>query len=92
MPDILQANELEPGSGGVYMRPADATGEFGYSDGEAAEQYLEEVFNAASDLSSRSAELQSAIKDWPSEYHLSSDRSKLFLNDAFRLFRINISN
>ena len=59
------------------MRPADATGEFGYSDGEAAEQYLEEVFNAASDLSSRSAELQSAIKDWPSEYHLSSDRANI---------------
>ena len=67
MSDILQANGLEPGSGGVYMRSTDASRDFGYSDGEAAEQYLEQVFNAASDLSSRSAELQAAIKDWPSD-------------------------
>lgn len=50
---------------------------FGYSDGVAAEKYLGQVFSCARDLSSNSHELQAAIKDWPSEYHLSVKRSQL---------------
>jgi len=48
-----------------------------YSDGRESEQYLERVFAGSTDLSSTSAELESWIKDWPSEYHLSRRRSQL---------------
>jgi len=60
---------------GVWVRP-DAK-PFGYTDGQASEQYLEQVFSEAKDLSSRSAELAAKIKDWPSEYHLTPKRSQL---------------
>jgi SAM-dependent methyltransferase len=51
--------------------------EFSYSEGAAAEKYLEQVLRSASDLSSCSSELESHIKDWPSEYHLSTKRAQL---------------
>ena len=44
---------------------------FEYADG--AEKYLEQVFRNAKDLGSCSEELEKHIKDWPSEYHLSSN-------------------
>ena len=50
---------------------------FAYSDGVASEQYLEKVFLASSDLGSRSGELESYIKDWSSEYHLTTKRAQL---------------
>lgn len=57
--------------------------EFGYSDGAESEQYLDKVFRSAKDLSSRSSELESHIKDWPSEYHLTSKRSQLLSGFTF---------
>lgn len=51
---------------------------FGYSDGVESEKYLERVFNEATDLSYRSKELETYIKDWPSEYHLTVNRAQLF--------------
>ena len=54
---------------------------FGYADG--AEKYLEQVFRNAQDLGSCSEELESHIKDWPSEYHLSSKRAQLLSGFEF---------
>jgi len=48
-----------------------------YSDGDEAERYLEETFANTSDLSSDSPALALAIKDWPSQYHLSPRRANL---------------
>jgi len=56
---------------------------FGYSDGVESERYLEKVFKSASDLSSGSPELETYIKDWPSEYHLTSKRAQLFAGFEF---------
>jgi SAM-dependent methyltransferase len=50
---------------------------FGYSDGNASEKYLRKVFSSAKDLSTTSDELELAIKDWPSEYHLTKKRAQL---------------
>lgn len=57
--------------------------EFDYSDGAESERYLEGVFEAAGDLSSGSIELEGFIKDWPSEYHLSTKRSQIFAGFDF---------
>lgn len=48
--------------------------EFAYSDGEMAEAYLLTVVSQAKDRRTFSPELAGAIKDWPSEYHLSRAR------------------
>ncbi|MGI6525452.1 MAG: glycosyltransferase [Bdellovibrionota bacterium] len=50
---------------------------FAYSDGEEIEKYIYDVVSAAADKSSYSQELSAHIKDWPSEYHLSSVRQNL---------------
>ncbi len=49
-----------------------------YSDGDEPERYLEKVLESASDLSSDSQELALAVKDWPSQYHLTPLRSNIF--------------
>jgi len=51
--------------------------EFPYSDGAAVEERLLSVIKHATDISSSSQELVSAIEDWPSEYHLSPARHNL---------------
>lgn len=56
---------------------------FAYSDGAASEKYLQKVFNRAIDLSSKSFELESYIKDWPSEYHLTRKRAQLLSGFQF---------
>ncbi len=56
---------------------------FAYSDGAESEKYLEYVFTKAEDLSSSSTELESHIKDWPSEYHLTTKRARLFAGFDF---------
>lgn len=48
-----------------------------YSDGDDAESYLLNTISNAQDVSSTSPELASAIRDWPSEYHLSPARHNL---------------
>jgi len=57
--------------------------EFEYSEGRYAEQYLERAFENATDLSSRSEELQRLITDWRSEYHLSLKRAQLLSGFSF---------
>ena len=56
---------------------------FSYSDGAESERYLDKVFRAATDLSTRSSELESHIKDWPSEYHLTTRRAQLLSGFTF---------
>ena len=58
-------------------------GEFGYSDGRSSERYLQDVFAKSTDLSTHSAELETYIKDWPSEYHLSTKRAQLLAGFSF---------
>lgn len=57
--------------------------EFGYSDGAASEKYLRKVFSEAKDLSTHSFELENYIKDWPSEYHLTTKRAQLLSGFTF---------
>ena len=48
-----------------------------YSDGAEAENHILHCVRRAKDLSSTSDELSRMIRDWPSQYHLSSARSQL---------------
>ncbi len=48
-----------------------------YSDGVEAERYILGCVQRAKDLSSTSDELSRMIRDWPSQYHLSSARAQL---------------
>ena len=67
---------------GVWFRPGAA--QFAYSDGDEAEDYLLEVIERAADCSCGSDELARAIRDWPSEYHLSPGRQNLFRALSFQ--------
>lgn len=58
-----------------YVR--EDAGTIEYSDGSDVEQYLKIVLENARDLSSHSVELQYAVQDWASEYHLASERANL---------------
>ncbi|MGE3064312.1 MAG: glycosyltransferase [Hyphomicrobiaceae bacterium] len=55
-----------------------------YSDGDAVEAYLLEAVRGAKDRSSQSVELERAIRDWPSTYHLSRQRHCLLRPLPFR--------
>ncbi len=71
---LQDCNELELTASGVF-RSTSRT--IGYSEGSRAEEYLRRVFATATDLSSNSADLNRAIRDWSSEYHLSSTRANI---------------
>lgn len=79
--DILTTPPLVKDRDGVLV--LQRQGPFGYTDGEESERYLAEVFRQAADLSARSAELERHIKDWPSEYHLTSRRGQLLSGFRF---------
>ena len=51
--------------------------DFAYSDGDYVEDYVFSIIDNAKDTSSTSAELEKHIRDWPSEYHLTSKRANL---------------
>ena len=59
----------------IWAKPGTST--LTYSDGDENEEYLFSVITNAKDVSTNSPELASAIKDWPSEYHLSPVRHNL---------------
>jgi len=59
----------------IWIKPILAP--IAYNDGDEFEEYLAQVIRDASDVSSSSSELLSAIRDWPSEYHLSPVRHNL---------------
>lgn len=77
MSRLINLNKLTADDRGIYSHPDSSERDFAYSDGSDAERYLHEVLDNASDLSSDSEELQLAIRDWPSEYHLSPKRANL---------------
>ncbi len=54
------------------------SGVFAYSDGDTAEKYIYDVVQSATDISSRSAELERKIIDWSSRYHFASSRANCF--------------
>ncbi len=59
----------------LCLRPLASTVD--YSDGDEAEDALWRLVGHSSDLSAASPELIAAIRDWPSEYHLSPARHNL---------------
>jgi len=61
---------------GVWCDPSESA-DLAYSDGDEEEERILRAVRHASDLSSLSEELQSALVDWPSEYHLSRQRHLL---------------
>ena len=65
----------------LWFKPG--LGAFGYSDGDAQERYLERIVSTAADLSSDSFELESAIRGWASEYHLTRKRAQLLKHFTF---------
>jgi SAM-dependent methyltransferase len=48
---------------------------FEYNDGDKEEEYILSAITNAENVSSTSIELESYIKNWPSKYHLSIERS-----------------
>jgi SAM-dependent methyltransferase len=79
--DSIIENDLVEDASSVWLLRGHNT--FDYTDGPASEQYLEKVFRSATDLSSRSAELESHMKDWSSEYHLTRKRGQLLSGFKF---------
>ena len=77
----IVSNELREDASSVWVLAGHDR--FGYSDGAESEKYLDQVFRAASDLSTTSAELEEWIKDWPSEYHLTVKRAQLLSGFRF---------
>lgn len=69
--DVI-TNPCRQENGVWHLLSADA---FPYSDGEKVENYVLRAIATASDISTMSRELEAAIVDWPSRYHLSRERS-----------------
>lgn len=74
---LLTDNGLELSDEGLWVIPGTEQQPFAYSDGDDAENYVYDVIANAADTSSTSAELESHIRDWPSEYHFTSKRATL---------------
>jgi len=75
---LITENNLEQATSGLWHLPgADVEDDFAYSDGEDEESYVSNIIANAADTSSTSAELESHIHDWPSEYHLTAKRAHL---------------
>jgi SAM-dependent methyltransferase len=68
-------NELHLNDDGVFQCVGSAS--LAYSDGRDNELYLHRAFDNCQDLGTGSRELESWIKDWPTEYHLSRKRAQL---------------
>ena len=77
----LVENDLIEDSGSVWQLVGHTA--FGYSDGAESERYLDHVFRRTKDLGTRSSELEGYIKDWPSEYHLTTRRAQLLSGFTF---------
>lgn len=63
-------------SGGVWL-PKGQVEEFGYSDGDEAEQRVAAAIAGCDDVSLFSRSLREHQVDWPSRYHLSASRANL---------------
>ena len=65
--------------------PGNGISEFSYSDGDGVEDNLAEIIAEARDRSVYSSELAGRICDWPTLYHLSSQRANLLRPLADRI-------
>ncbi|GBE09146.1 hypothetical protein BMS3Abin11_02277 [bacterium BMS3Abin11] len=75
---LITENKLEQATSGLWhLLGADVQDDFTYSDGDDEESYVKKIIANAADTSSTSAELESHIHDWPSEYHLTTKRAHL---------------
>jgi len=75
---LLTENRLVEDGRGLWRLPGDTEpAGFAYSDGDDQEQYVHRVISEANDTGSTSVELEARIRDWPSEYHLTSKRANL---------------
>ena len=75
---LVTENKLEQAVSGLWHLPgADVEQDFAYSDGDDEEAYVKNIIANAANTSSTSAELESHIHDWPSEYHLTTKRANL---------------
>ncbi len=72
---LASAGYLQLANSSVWHR--DGYGSIDYSDGDGSEQALLETLRNASDVSVFSPELAAACVDWPSRYHLSTERANL---------------
>jgi SAM-dependent methyltransferase len=72
----LLDKKFEIDNSGVWV-PQGGGQAFGYTDGAWVERYLERAFRQSKDISSESEELETYIKDWNTEYHLSRKRKDL---------------
>ncbi|WP_186458317.1 class I SAM-dependent methyltransferase [Neorhizobium alkalisoli] len=68
----------------TWARPGQSAS-FGYSDGDQTENHIFRVIRGAKDKSVTSGELQDAIRDWATLYHLSSERANVLRPIADRL-------
>ena len=73
---MVALNGLVHAGYGLWSRSIDQS--IDYSDGDAAENTLMEILRGTRDRSSYSLELEAAIYDWISEYHLSSERANIY--------------
>lgn len=75
--NILSAlNNFTRKDTGVLVHPKNQG--LSYSDGDAEEQYIQQVVTSVGDVSSLSEELRSFERDWSSECHLSAKRANVF--------------
>lgn len=74
--DWLEEDFLRDEERNVWM-PRRKAGDFGYSDGDANEDYLLSVMRRAESCAVMSEDMTAAMKDWPSTYHLHHQRCNL---------------
>jgi SAM-dependent methyltransferase len=80
---LRDAGYVLDGHSGVWADPVFSG--IAYSDGDEVEQRLAQIIAQASDLSVLSDELKPHMTDWPSLYHLSSNRANIMRPFADRL-------
>jgi len=76
---LIGINNLRHGPGAIW-EAADPRKrqDLPYSDGRAEEEYIFDILQKVRDLSSHSEELQTHIRDWASECHLSAARANVY--------------
>lgn len=73
---LVNANELAHAAYGLWSM--DSGGDIGYTDGDVAENMLRRILENARDRTSGSLELEAAVFDWVSGYHLSAARANIY--------------
>ncbi|WP_298460417.1 methyltransferase [uncultured Cellulomonas sp.] len=74
--DLSALGYREDAQRGLWV-PDGARPDFRYNDGDHVETWIGDTVRAATDVGTFSRELAAGIRDWPSRYHLSSQRANL---------------